>query len=78
MVDDKIKLKTHDQWNYDNIILMAPSVKSKSQQRCSDTLYISGANLDEAIKFENIVEFFKAEGHNLIAFGDVDTRAYHR
>jgi len=38
----------------------------------------SGANLDEAIKFENIVEFFKAEGHNLIAFGDVDTRAYHR
>jgi len=27
MVDAKIKLKEHDNWTFDNIILMAPSVK---------------------------------------------------
>jgi len=27
MADAKIKLKEHDNWTFDNIILMAPSVK---------------------------------------------------
>jgi hypothetical protein len=30
MADAKIKLKEHDNWTFDNIILMAPSVKGKN------------------------------------------------
>jgi len=29
MADAKIKIKEHDDWVYDNIILMAPSIKGK-------------------------------------------------
>ena len=34
--------------------------------------------IDDSIKVENLVAFFQDEGHNLMAFGDLDARKHHR
>lgn len=39
---------------------------------------IKESGLDDSIKVENLVSFFEAKGHNLIAFGDIDSRRHLR
>jgi len=34
--------------------------------------------LDESLKVESLVSFFEAQGHNLIAFADIDARRHVR
>ena len=55
---------------------MAPSIKGKTLTPLSN--YFLENNLDDNLKVDNLVEFFKAQNHNLIAFGDVDARRHVR
>jgi len=64
MADKKIRFREHEQWLWDNVILMAPSIKESV--------------LDDSIKVEKLIEFFEAENHNIIAFGDIDARKHFR
>jgi len=64
MADSKINIKDHDDWAFDNVILMAPSIKENA--------------LDESLKIENLVSFFEAKGHNMMVFGDIDARRHIR
>lgn len=76
MIESKVQLKdSGHQWRFDNILLMAPSVKGK--QQTPNLLWIENT-LDTSVKVDSLVEFFEAEGHNLVAFGDLDSRRHFR
>ena len=34
--------------------------------------------LESSVKVDSLIEFFEAEGHNLVAFGDLDARRHFR
>ena len=34
--------------------------------------------LESSVKVDSLIEFFEAEGHNLVAFGDLDARHHFR
>jgi hypothetical protein len=76
MMESKINLKdSAQQWRFDNIVLMTPSVKGR--RFVSFNLLLENA-IDASVRVENLVEFFEAPEHNLVAFGDVDARRHFR
>jgi hypothetical protein len=42
------------------------------------TFVVAESALDDSIKVEKLIEFFEAEDHNIIAFGDIDARKHFR
>lgn len=59
-----LSVKHYDQYYYDNIILMAPSMKENE--------IADGCSVDD------LVEFFDKTGHNLMIFADYDARRHVR
>ena len=54
---------------------MAPSIKGKALIRNNRFLE---TNLDVNLNVKNLIKFFEAENHNLVAFGDIDARRHLR
>ncbi len=54
---------------------MTPSIKGKCF--VSSNFILENA-IDPSVSVENLVEFFEAPEHNLVAFGDVDARRHFR
>jgi hypothetical protein len=57
-------VKHYDQYYYENIIVMSPSIKENE--------IASGLNVDD------LTEFFDKVGHNLMVFADIDARRHVR
>ena len=57
-------MKHYDQFFYDNIILMAPSLKE--------------SEIAKGLKVNDMMDFFETQGHNLMIFGDIDARRHTR
>ena len=58
------QVKHYDQFFYDNIILMAPSLKE--------------SEIAAGLKVNDMIDFFETQGHNLMIFGDIDSRRHTR
>lgn len=68
-------VKHYDEYYFDNIIFMAPSSKGKFVlllKTYTENEIAEGLNVPE------IVEFFEHAGHNLMIFGDIDSRRHVR
>lgn len=66
MANDAPPLKYYEKFFFDNIILMAPSVKE--------------TEVSEGLLIDDLVGFFTTtdEQHNLVVFGDKDASRYTR
>ena len=57
-------VKHYDEFYWDNILIMAPSMKE--------------SEVATGLKVDDMMEFFSAEDHNLLLFGDIDARRHTR
>ena len=68
-------VKHYDEYYFDNIIFMAPSSKGKSAW---GLMRVLENEIAEGLNVSDIVEFFEHAGHNLMVFGDIDSRRHVR
>jgi hypothetical protein len=57
-------VKHYDEFYWNNILVMAPSMKE--------------SEIASGLKVADMMEFFSAKDHNLLVFGDVDARRHTR
>jgi len=57
-------IKFYDTYHYDNILVMAPSVKE--------------TDISDDLKVKELIKFFETKGHNLMAFAGIDSRRHIR
>lgn len=54
----ELSFKELDEWAYDNVIIMAPSVKE--------------SQISKDLDLKEVINFFKAKDHNMMIFAGID------